>query len=826
MQGDSSIGKALSGIGDVIGAVAKGSFGVASINIEDQVRAKVDKERNPIIQAYEDISKRGGPTVGGTDPNAGLASTEEGPYIPQQLNQALQPMNNLTEAHNQGKLDAAYYNARLQGIVRDVKSQYPGYESVVDDKVKEITGIVPANALAAEVFKASQDLKSQAQKENDQIRTALISSINKGDMGPKTLEDFDNGRMNKYQALGKISEVTMLDSQNKKELQDIALNEARGKDIKTGVTQHADGYAGRFVSNRVGSMLSEAGGVGDLLKQIEAAQTPGGPQMKPQDMVNASNAFIKQKTLVETQLLSYYNTPREELGGKTIQGIIGSDKVKSTIADATHIFDTFQTNLGFEKQGLAVSAANFTHSLRDANLANVLPLSKGLQWIDVYSKIGGQAGVGAYMMYGGGQDTLSSEAKSLGDIIHLGPATGNMKSMNEGMTLFKDFAEKYPDQAKELPISFLVGGNINEAISAKTSPQVSANLLNSFFSKENKGFTKNFEEGDRMELWNMMTSKGVADKVVALDATNPGLKEKYVTWATEEYLNAAQGQFHYLQDQFSYARGVSTSFDIANSRIVFQDKYNEPGLQAEVSKMNTSLSNLRGVLEASGRNPEEAGMILYSALASSGFDPNSPKKQGFLGMLFNQLDPANASERFSNSAKTGMKFISDTIVPPAGSQELKPLLQRITQVESGNNPKDQAKTSSAGGRYGFIDSTWLETIQKNFPDEVKGMSKSQVLALKKADTPEALAFQDKVANVLTTENQNAIKRAGFEPDDGNTYLAHFAGSGGAIKILKADPSMSAAYVLGPAAVKANPWLRRFTADGLIHWAQNKGAKGQ
>lgn len=150
------------------------------------------------------------------------------------------------------------------------------------------------------------------------------------------------------------------------------------------------------------------------------------------------------------------------------------------------------------------------------------------------------------------------------------------------------------------------------------------------------------------------------------------------------------------------------------------------------------------------------------------------------------------------------------------------LVDSIIGAESGGNPNAQNPNSSAGGLGQFIDSTWLAMLKQERPDLVEGRSPQELLALK---SDPALSRQ--MTEAYAAQNGKILTGAGFEANPGNTYLAHFAGPQGAVKVLSADPATPVAAVLGEAAVKANPFLRGMTAADLQAWAGRKmGAGGQ
>lgn len=144
------------------------------------------------------------------------------------------------------------------------------------------------------------------------------------------------------------------------------------------------------------------------------------------------------------------------------------------------------------------------------------------------------------------------------------------------------------------------------------------------------------------------------------------------------------------------------------------------------------------------------------------------------------------------------------------------LIDSIIGVESGGNPNATNPRSSASGLGQFIDSTWLATIKQAKPELAQGKSDAELLALK-TDPQLSREMTEAYAN----QNQAILTKAGVPVTPGTTYLAHFAGPGGAVKVLQADPNAMAGDVLGAAVVKANPFLAKMTARDLQAWADRK-----
>lgn len=149
-----------------------------------------------------------------------------------------------------------------------------------------------------------------------------------------------------------------------------------------------------------------------------------------------------------------------------------------------------------------------------------------------------------------------------------------------------------------------------------------------------------------------------------------------------------------------------------------------------------------------------------------------------------------------------------------------PYSEKVGKVESGGNygGKPNASTN-AGGKYGFIDSTFLEQSKKHAPDLVAGKTDAQILELKKADTPEGRKLQDVTFGGFTRENEKALTDAGIPINDATRHMSHWFGAAGAVKILKAD-----------AATPIETFFKAGKgADGKMRspedWAAENGVKG-
>jgi Transglycosylase SLT domain len=144
-------------------------------------------------------------------------------------------------------------------------------------------------------------------------------------------------------------------------------------------------------------------------------------------------------------------------------------------------------------------------------------------------------------------------------------------------------------------------------------------------------------------------------------------------------------------------------------------------------------------------------------------------------------------------------------------------LLATAQVESGLNPQAGAPTSSARGLFQFIQQTWFATIKQAGPalgygryaDAISQTAAGQYEVSNPALRGEILALRnDPTANAVmagafTKANAAALTdRLGRPPSEGELYIAHFLGPGGAarlINIAASNPNAKAADFFANAA---------------------------
>jgi hypothetical protein len=147
-------------------------------------------------------------------------------------------------------------------------------------------------------------------------------------------------------------------------------------------------------------------------------------------------------------------------------------------------------------------------------------------------------------------------------------------------------------------------------------------------------------------------------------------------------------------------------------------------------------------------------------------------------------------------------------------------LLATAKMESNFNPTASASTSSARGLYQFIDQTWLGTVKEagaqlgygKYADAITRSASGSYSVSDPAARDEIMKLRDdpaaasSMAAVLTQSNSFKLTgKIGRRPTDGELYMAHFMGVGGAARLIanaEDNPQASGAGLF-PNAAAAN-----------------------
>ncbi len=146
-------------------------------------------------------------------------------------------------------------------------------------------------------------------------------------------------------------------------------------------------------------------------------------------------------------------------------------------------------------------------------------------------------------------------------------------------------------------------------------------------------------------------------------------------------------------------------------------------------------------------------------------------------------------------------------------------------AESGGRNTAANPRSSALGPFQFIRSTFIEVARRNFTAEVAALSDEKLLELR-TDR----AFSRRAAEAFTAENAAFLKQQGHPATFTNLHLAFLLGAPGAARVLQAPPQTRLSELLGPAVLRANPFMIGMSVVHLVEksardiWGRHAGTR--
>lgn len=212
-----------------------------------------------------------------------------------------------------------------------------------------------------------------------------------------------------------------------------------------------------------------------------------------------------------------------------------------------------------------------------------------------------------------------------------------------------------------------------------------------------------------------------------------------------------------------------------------------------------------------GRRGAAAAMLLASLLVEDVIaDPPKPAGDTTSNIETSAIDRSAAVEKPSPPS---LAPAAESTASPAGGADRSAFdgfLDRLMRAESGGRDTAANPRSTALGPYQFIKSTFLDLARRHFGVEVQELNEDEILRLRTDRN-----FSRRCAETYSRENLTFLAEQGLQPTFGHLRLAFLVGPFAAARVLQAAPATPVAEVLGPAVVRANPFMARMSTSNLV-----------
>lgn len=597
------------GVGNLVAGGAKVT--------DDAIQGNIRKEATQALDQANDAFGLG------VDPTQIGAPGQE---LPADIMDAKERLESRKRAYGSGKLKESHYYAMLEANVKSLRARYPGYREQIDAIVGDVTGVTPANALRRQLMsEIESENSSNAQgklnmenlvKENMNVLSPVLHDRwVSGDRSPELVAEIQ-----KDIAATKRDEHTA--AQKRLLLGDrIQRKQVVGDEAQSYFTGEAD----RVVS-RVMNEGFRVGGV-NFQQFVQRAQQAGSDgNISEEELQPLLTALTEAEVTIGTEIDTLMSTPRGEWGDQSGNQLIpdktAREAIKSGALERISVLRNILTN---GDTGLLVLNKALNQVTIEGTLNNVLKNNPEVRIAAVAGRID-PAGVLSSVLIQN-PEFMDAYTTAMTSVVTANSATTEAKPLADGV---KDLTS---NGVKDPKAYNTVLSNIEKiAFDDKTSDEMFSITIDNTFGEGNVEFLKQFQEGDRLKVYERFTSPEWTMKVQQRAKTNPELWNQYRSWASTQFKVLFDEKAEDIQADFDFADGQAQvvfnedtmQFDLDMKESIGTDAWGRPNgqlteftLSENINDLNRYLRNFTPILMAQEGDPtHEIGMMM-SALGLS-----------------------------------------------------------------------------------------------------------------------------------------------------------------------------------------------------------------
>lgn len=671
-ESDKSTGIALTTIGTGLEEGAKLADSWEKQYLKDKVETGVNKLRDDTTTVYQGIrNAQSGSLI--PDQSQTLAQADQ-PAVPPSLQSGLDKAKALgaSQAQNTGHVNDTFYTMNLNSLAKQLRAQYPGYKDYIDEQIKSVSGVDPANAymknLLEDINRNSTNQKSEQDKAitlgrqwlgYDPHVPAYIEAVRQGLPGAvqnleqavntmaSTKAKFDNWHMqHEYGTATKVDDALTAQDQYRSEVTAAAYRWQHGVVSIPGLTNPAT------ISKLI---ADDQNGVNPLSDEQKGMLQQAMQQAKvgwQQEAINIQNGKGRYATRIQDQ--------------KTIDSITGG---------AGQWFDNQLANIGGDKTGAMFTNQRRMQSIQsdaEVQVATNNDLGAYAKATMVWNKFGGPNWVntaqGQFLAKGGfGKFTnFLEDANRRSQVPDDLRKDGVVKSMYDDINKIRQYAADNNEAVPQKVYNNLVD-NVNTIVDPKSPNHIKEEVVNYAFKPKNWNIMNQFgtdftddqgvQHKGKNSVFDTMTNSKVTDGIWNLHNNQSwGL---YKNWAEQSFNRIYGGELKTLntisEDQ---SLPVKVNWDSDNRR--FGIEYGRKpqtdieanyikNSQAVVNRLNAGISNLARVQDHEGT---DTSAYLIDSMIQQGFRPGT-EVQGLPQKVYDAIKASHRSNRIEDAFKAG-----------------------------------------------------------------------------------------------------------------------------------------------------------------------------
>lgn len=580
---------------------------------------------------------------------------------PSDIKQSANFLGNLKVAKDQGQINQAYYQMRLDTVARDLRTRYPGYREHIDNVISDLTGGTPANKMITDLFHNAQSKTDPEQ----QLNTWLIHQMTeKVPGGGAYVADYrtKNGGSNppNNEMLTRVSVWQSNSALVQAEKHELDLKREKSKATEEEIAR----VASIGVRASIANGMKQGGLFGTDLDEFkknmgEASEfLKTNPQLTPEKqsalLQQANNIDMKIKTLTEAEL----NHPR-------YQNITPEAREK-IVKEQDNLSKLIRAGLGEKGQilpGHIGLAKSILDNYETGGQLSVISSDNVLAQLYGVNKMAGPNATDQLLTYGEDRRAATPGArfnkKTILDVLDKSVRLG----MASGTENIADSAKKYQDKTGEAPPPGELKGHIDAAKEGiknseknGAAPEFKTNLLRSLYEKGD-AFISQVAKGEQLRTYSDMAAPDMTQEAFKeREAGRPENWEMYKRFIdrTGRVLTRTE-MTGMLQSGQGVLPAQGVLYDPATQSFTAEFAPGQTSFATgPANNLNRIIEPLTRSMKLDGANPEQINERVANWIANAGVDPKKifkpePAKEGEKKSPFDTTIQKTPTEKRSES---------------------------------------------------------------------------------------------------------------------------------------------------------------------------------
>jgi hypothetical protein len=627
-----SLGTLFDGIGTLVSQGAKVGYEHVNRNIQEDIWNSVDHR----------LDQQGV----GTATDIAAADTSRGRPSPPALNDLSSRMQRLKAAVEAGAITNTDFEARLAADARAIRSKYPGFREEVDNMMKSVAGIDPANSLRRSLLsdllrgqseaQAQKDAEDKWVDQNAQYLPSNYWQLKAQGRAPSFLEL-------RAHVAGEKQFVHGLEKDR--------LSISHSLDTSNFSADRAERVASPMVTEVISKSVNELY-TSEVITQLQEFARKGEPI--PPEL--QAQALVALGQLEATANMTVDKLLRETQGqnGNTLYGVMGSERADKLKKSALAPLTTMREYIAGNKTGFLALNGEMIEARKTAGVRELLdkvPFANTLVKLGALGP-GGQVFVQTQLT-NTGSPLLSEGVQAVQKIISLDAATGTGMTNTAATRAAQEAETRNPDLKGAT--AAVIQSKVSTITNTSLDPTIRANTARTMFNSGEVHFLQKMPKAKQTDFLTQMASPEMSKQIRAMN--DPKLWQDYKNWTVNSFVNVFRNELRDVKDsvnrewydvvynpesnQFDVvptAAGIKATKEqgsVGNPLNAIEGMFNS-NLQTQVEKVNRGIKVIEPVLKVDGMDVgKEMGKLLRNAQLMPG-----AKEDSFFGMMRRAWDRA------------------------------------------------------------------------------------------------------------------------------------------------------------------------------------------